>query len=168
MAVRSEMPCQRIYQSAAEVPVPRMHDKPGRLVYNKEIVVFIYDVQWYVLGTYFVFPPLIRHHEGYDISGLYYVIGFYDFTVYLYVLFFYGELYTVSGRVFQMRGKILVHSHERLAFVGSQAEVLEHFLPVLGIGHFFIQFLVCFRIEYSVKHILQVFLGCFRYDAVMD
>ena len=122
---------ERVHERPGVVPVPRMDYHPGGLVDNEDVVVLVGDVQRDVLRQDFHAAPLVRHHELDDVAGADDGIGLGGLVVDEDVAELDGLLDAVAGGVFLVGGDELVHTQGRLAFVGHQAEMFEHFLLVL-------------------------------------
>ena len=122
---------ERVHERPGVVPVPGMDHHPGGLVDDEHVVILVGDVQGDVLRQDFHAAPLVRHHELDDVAGADDGVGLRGLVVHEDIAQLDGLLDAVAGGVLLVRSDELVHAQRRLALVGHQAEMLEHFLFVL-------------------------------------
>ena len=97
----------------------------------QDVVVLVGDVQRDILRKDFHAAPLVRHHELDDVAGADDGVGLRGLVVHEDITQLDGLLDTVPGGVLLMGGDEFIYAKRRLALVGNQAEMLEHFLLVL-------------------------------------
>ena len=124
----SKMVGKSIDKRALEMPVAGMDDHSGLLVDQKQVVVFIDDVQRNILGQDLESSAPVGHHEADHVSRPDDEIGLGHLVVDSYIALLDGALHSVPGCVLQMAGHVLVHPHGGLSYIDIEPEMLEHSL----------------------------------------
>ena len=155
----AEMVGKRIDESAAEMTVTGMDHHASLLIQYKHVVILIYDIQRDILRKYLQSTTLVRHHKLDDISGTDNIIGLYYLLIDPDIFGLYPQLYAMTGSIFHVRRKILVHTHRLLTGRNVEPVMFEHLLLLI-----FVSYIIKFLI---VTH-LQAFLslqGCVRHPS---
>jgi hypothetical protein len=127
---------QRIDKSTVVIAVAGMHYQSGGFIDHKQMLVFIYDVERYILGYYLQFITGAVHDHSHHIKRLYPVIGLDRTTVDKYASCVGSLLHTVARRLFKTRHKKLVDTQKLLPLVGYESEMLVKLasVSILDIG----------------------------------
>ena len=128
---QSQVESEGIHQRPRVVSVARMDHHAGGFVDHQDVVILISDVQRNVFRKNLHPAPLIRHHELDDVAGADDSIGLGRLVIDQDITQLDSLLDAVAGGVLLMGGDEFIYAKRRLALVGNQAEMLEHFLLVL-------------------------------------
>ncbi len=120
----SEMPCKGVDKRTAIIPMPRMHDKPSRLIHNHNCIILIDHIQWDILRDNLKIVSGTVHHHAHHIQRLHTVVGFYWLSIYEHTACISSLLHPVSGRFFQTSYKELVNPKELLTLIRDKTEML--------------------------------------------
>ena len=104
------MPHQCIDKGSSVIAVCRMHDHSGFLVYNNDIIVLVYDVEWNVFRYQFYLPRGIWKDYLDQVAGFHPVVWLYRLIVNENVTRVGGIPYPCSGSVFQSGKQEFVHA----------------------------------------------------------
>ena len=115
------MPCEGIDECSAEIAASGVYYHSCGFVDDEQDVIFIDDVEGYVLGDYL--PVSLRpvEHEGYDVPSLDLVVAFYGFAVGLDEACLGGLLYAVAAGVPEVVHEKAVDAHGILSAIGNDA-----------------------------------------------
>ena len=119
-----QMPCQSIYQRAAEVSASRVYHHTGGFVDEQKLVVLIHHIQGNVFWYYLPITFGSVEHQRDDVAGLYLVVALYRFAVGHNVAGFGCLLYAVAACVAQMVHQELVHTDGVLTAVCHHTAML--------------------------------------------
>ena len=115
--------------------VAGMNHHAGLLVQHKHIVILMNYVQRNILRKNLQPTSLIRHDKSHHIARTDDIVGLHDPVVHAYIFRLDCQLDTVTGGVFHMRCKILVHTHRDLPCRNVETIMLEHLLLLVLISH---------------------------------
>ena len=81
-----------------------------RFVNNYNIVILIYDIQWYIFGFYLWYLKFWKYNINHILCH-YLIIWFYTFTIYLNQIIFNKLLDSWTWYILHFVGKILIYSY---------------------------------------------------------
>ena len=139
-----------------------VYDQSGRFVHDKDVAVFVYYIERYVLGYYFEFVAWSVHHHLHHVERLDAVVAFHAFAVDEYAAGVGSLLHAVARRLLEARNQKFVDTKELLSFVGHEAEmfkilgavVFQRFTAVVR------NFVVGGIADYSIfpRHVIQMMM----------
>ena len=121
-----------------------MNHHSRRFVDNHQLVVLVYDVEWYVFRLNDVVVSRSVHHQRHHVERPHLVVALHRSFVHVYESSFGGFLYAVSAAVLQVFEEEFIHSHGHLSLIGGNPKVLVELCVVVAVvGLHSVQVLCC-------------------------
>lgn len=124
---------QRIEQGVLVVAMSRVDNHSGRFVDQHQVVVFIDDVEWNILGVDGIVVWLVVEQHLDDVTGANFLVGSHGLAIDPHVAGIRSRLDAVAAGSGHVLAQVFIHANGGLAFIDLGAPTFEEFFVVLHI-----------------------------------